>query len=260
MTVTREAFVLPGLFLTVTFLGGFRVDERISLVPPTLAALLLALVMLSALMRGRVFAPARLMSESRTNAENLSGLVVLLTLFAASAQALHLVTPERGLLHGIFVVFLFVQLLTASAAGTDRAGLLRTLLVTLGAAFVLRFIVLEGLYAADGGALKRVLTALLAGVSLGGIEYRPHAPLTGYVAFLTLALYIIGLYLLPTAQPSTPKSQLPTPKGQLPTPKAQLPTSKNQLPTANAQLPAADRKAPAIAEGQIVDDATDDSV
>lgn len=242
MTVTREAFVLPGLFLTVTLLGGVRVDERISLVPPTLAALLLALVMLSTLLRGRVFSPARLMSESRTNAENLSGLVVLLTLFAASAQALHLVTPERGLLHGIFVVFLFVQLLTASAAGTDRAGLLRTLVVTLGAAFVLRFIVLEGLYAADGGMLKRVLTALLTGVSLGGIEYLPHAPITGYVAFLTLALYMIGLYLLPT--------------GQLPTP--QLPTPNVQLPTATSPLPATSRKAPAIAEGQIVDDATRD--
>ena len=35
MTVTREAFVLPGLFLTVTLLGGFRVDEgkRVALEP-----------------------------------------------------------------------------------------------------------------------------------------------------------------------------------------------------------------------------------
>lgn len=244
MTVTREAFVLPGLFLTVTLLGGFRADERISLVPPTLAALLLALVMLSTLVRGRVFAPARLMSESRTNAENLSGLVVLLTLFAASAQALHMVTPERGLLHGVFVVFLFVQLLTASAAGTDRAGLLRTLLVTLGAAFVLRFIVLEGLYAADGGTLKRVLTALLAGVSLGGIEYTPHAPMTGYAAFLTLALYMIGLYLLPSPQPATPNSQLATPR-------IQLPASDGPLPASS--------QAPAIAEGQIVDSSPEDS-
>ena len=208
MTVTREAFVLPGLFLTVTLLGGFRVDDRITLVPPTLSALLLALVMLSTLVRGHVLAPPALMSESRTNTENLSGLVVLLTLFAASAQALHLVTPERGLLHGIFVVFLFVQLLTASAAGTDRAGLLRTLVVTLGAAFILRFVVLEALYAPDAGALKRVLTALLAGVSLGGIEYESHAPVTGYVAFLALALFMIGLYLLPARQLPAGTSQL----------------------------------------------------
>jgi hypothetical protein len=245
MTVTREAFVLPGLFLTVTLLGGFRVDEGIALVPPTLAALLLGLVMLSTLVRGRVFAPARLMSESRTNAENLSGLIVLLTLFAASAQALHMVTPERGLLHGVFVVFLFVQLLTASAAGTDRSGLLRTLLVTLGAAFVLRFIVLEGLYAADGGMLKRVLTALLAGVSLGGIEYRPHAPITGYVAFLTLALFMIGLYLLPSPQPPTANRQPPTPKRQLSTPKDPLPSTTSE--------------APAIADGQIVDSSPETS-
>jgi hypothetical protein len=92
--------------------------------------------------------------------------------------------------------------------------------------------------------LKTVLTALLTGVSLGGIEYRPRAPVTGYVAFLTLGLYMIGLYLLPTPQPPGPKRQLPTPK--------------DQLPTANAQLPSTTGKGPAIAEGQIVDDATDD--
>jgi hypothetical protein len=101
---------------------------------------------------------------------------------------------------------------------------------------------------------------VLSGVTLGGIEYRPHAPATGYVAFLTLALYMIGLYLLPAAQPPNAKRQLPTPKNQLPTPKNQLPTPKRQLPTADPKLPGADRKAPAIAEGQIVDDATDDSV
>jgi hypothetical protein len=196
----REAFVLPGLFLTVALLGGLRitvVGSHVALVPPPLTALVLAFVLMSTIVRGRVLAPTALMQASRTPMENLSGLVVLLALFAASAQVLHLVTPERGLLHAIFAVFLFVQLLTSAAAAPTRTGLLRTVLVTLGSAFILRFIVLENLYSTDAGVVKRVLTALMAGVSLGGIEYTPHATATGYVAFLTIALYMIGLALLP---------------------------------------------------------------
>src|SRR5262245_49104856 len=91
----REAFLLPGIFLTVALLGGLRITAQVALVPPPLTALVLALVLMSTLVRGRVLAPAALMNASRTPVENLCGLVVLLTLFAASAQALHLVTPER---------------------------------------------------------------------------------------------------------------------------------------------------------------------
>lgn len=197
MTPVRESFLLPGLFLTVALLGGLRITGQVAFVPPPLTALVLAFVLISTIVRGRVLAPAALMHVARTPMENLSGLVVLITLFGASAQVLHLVTPERGLLHAVFAVFLFVQLLTAAAATPTRTGLLRTLLVTLGSAFILRFIILESLYSSDAGALKRMLTALMAGVSLGGIEYRPHASATGYVAFLTVTLYMIGLVLLP---------------------------------------------------------------
>ena len=45
--------------------------------------------------------------------------------------------------------------------------------------------------------MKRVLTTLMSGASLGGISYEPNAPATGYIAFLTLALYFVGLLLLP---------------------------------------------------------------
>jgi hypothetical protein len=59
--------------------------------------------------------------------------------------------------------------------------------------------VLESLYAADGGLLKRLLTALIEGASLGSIEYQPNAAATGYVAFFAIGLYLIGLTLLPPA-------------------------------------------------------------
>ncbi|MGB2715912.1 MAG: hypothetical protein WBC51_17150 [Vicinamibacterales bacterium] len=197
MTPLREAFLLPGVFLTVTLLGGLRVADTVRLVPPTLTAVVLAVILITAIVRSGVFLPSALLDSDRRAVENLNGAVVLFTLLAASAQVMSLVVPERGLLHFLFAVFLFVQLLSLSAARIDRPGMLRSLFVLIGAAFILRFIILESLYATDSGSLKRVLTALMSGVTLGGIEYQPHAAMTGYVAFICLALYMTGLVLLP---------------------------------------------------------------
>jgi hypothetical protein len=216
MTPTREAIVLPALFLTVTLLGGLRVSDAVQLLPPSLTALVLALLLLGTLARGGVLLPHVLMDQSRTALENLSGAVVLLTAFAASAQALSLLLPERGLLHAAFAIFCFCQVMTMNAAGVNRAGQLRSVLVLLGSMFVLRYVIIEALYAPGGGLLHRVLTTLMSGATLGGIAYDPHAPVTGYVAFFTLLLYVVGLVLLPAA-PSAALIQRSHPQGpQLP--------------------------------------------
>jgi hypothetical protein len=197
MTPVREAIVLPLLFLTVTLLGGFRVATTVKLVPPSLTALMLAMLLIATLVRGRVLHPAALMHGSRTPAENSSGLVILLVLFAASAQAISLLLPDRGLLHAGFGIFVFCQLMTMNAAGPDRVATLRGLFVLFGSLFVLRHIAIEALYAPERGVLHRVLTALMSGASLGGINYEPNAAVTGYAAFFTLLLYVVGLWLLP---------------------------------------------------------------
>jgi hypothetical protein len=202
MSPLREGVILPALFLTVTLLGGLRIavdGGGVRLLPPPLLALVLAMLLLGTLARGHVLVPAALLSASRRPLENLSGAIVLMTLFAASTQAINVVLPERGLLHAAVGVLLFVQLMTMTAGAAGRAGMLRSLLVLLGSLFVLRFVVFESLYAQEAGTLKRVLTALMAGVTLGGIEYEPNAAATGYVAFLTLALYVTGLVLMPAA-------------------------------------------------------------
>jgi hypothetical protein len=140
--------------------------------------------------------PDALLSARRSGFANVSGLVVLLTLFAASAQAFNLVTPERGLLHLLFALFFLVQLLTTMAAVRERVALLRALSVLFGAAFLIRFVLLESLYSPDGGTLQRLLAVLVEGASLGALGYTPHAAVTGYVAFLALGLFIAGLALL----------------------------------------------------------------
>jgi hypothetical protein len=197
MTPLREAFVLPSLFLTVALLGGLRLGADVRLVPPPLVALILAVLLLGALIRSGVCAPERLLHQHRTAMENASGAAVLLALAAASAQIFNLLTPDTGLLHVLVSLFFVVQLLTTLTAVRDRVAMLRGLAVLFGCAFILRFIALESLYAPGRGVIKRIMTAIMEGVTLGALDYTPTGPATGYVAFLALTLYLVGLMLLP---------------------------------------------------------------
>ena len=197
MTVVREAIVLPATLLTVALLGGLRIGPAVVLVPPPLVSLVLAVMLLAALVRAGAFAPTAILRAQRAPLENISGLIVLATLFAAATQVFTLVTPERGLLHVVFSVCFFVQLTTTMAGVTGRRNMLRSLAVLLGSSFVVRFVVLESLYARDGGFAKRLVTAMLEGASLGTIQYETVGAATGYVAFIALTLFMIGLVLLP---------------------------------------------------------------
>lgn len=206
MTALREALVLPCLFLTIVLMGGFRFGASVRLVPPPLVSLVLAALLLGSLVRTHAVVPERLMNQRRSPLENVSGLFVILTLFAASAQVLNLVTPETGLLHVLVSVFFFVQLLTTLAAARDRLAMLRSVAVLLACAFVLRFIALESLYSPGRGLLKRVMTTVLEGVTLGSLDYEPVGAATGYAAFAALGLYMIGLVLVGARDRPAPTS------------------------------------------------------
>jgi hypothetical protein len=201
MTARREALGLPLIFLTVAWLGGLRAGATIQLLPPPLISLVLGVMLVGTLVHSGVFSPHGVMGAHRTGLENVSGLVVLITLLAASAQIFNLLSPDRGIFHVAFNVCFLIQLSTTLAGVKGRRNLLRSLAVLLGSACVVRFVVLEGLYAPDGGFAKRLLTTLVEGASLGTIQYEPAGAITGYVAFLTLTLYIIGIVLLPPAPP-----------------------------------------------------------
>jgi hypothetical protein len=198
MKSATEAVYLPLMFLTVALLGGLRVDDRVSFVPPPLFALVLGVMLFGVLVRGRVLAPDRLMNASRPPLENLNGLVVILATFFAATQVFNLVTPESGLPFLLFNVFLFVLLINTIAAAPDRVPVLRSLAVITGAAFILKFIILGAISDPGEGTLKRVLYALLEGVTLGTLTQPPLHPVAGYLAFGTLVLFLIGLAMLPS--------------------------------------------------------------
>jgi hypothetical protein len=57
----------------------------------------------------------------------------------------------------------------------------------------------------------------MSGATLGGIAYDPNQPITGYVAFFTLVMYLVGLLLLPASAPSEALMRRPPHGSALPT-------------------------------------------
>jgi hypothetical protein len=201
MTATREALLLPLALLTVALLGGLHPGATAPFLPPSLFALVLAVLLIAVLVRSGTLLPTRLLHGSRSVLENANGAAVLAALFAASAQLFNLVTPRAGLPMVGVSAFLLVLLLNTLVAAPDRLRVLRSLMVICGSAFVLKFVVLDALADPSGGRLKRVLVALFDVATLGAVTQEPLHPLEGYVAFFTIVLYLIAVALLPNREP-----------------------------------------------------------
>ena len=191
--------VLPVLFLTVALLGGLRVntqDHAFIFIAPPLITLVLAVLLMLLFVRGRLIELQTWVSGSYSPLTNIGHSWMLLTLFFASAQAFNSALPERGLLHWLFSFFFLWTLWNNQFSSFDARRLLRSLVALFGTAFVLKHLLLAGLYAQEGGWLQRVAGALLQGVSLGTLDAPTFAPATGYISFFTLVLYIGGLLLI----------------------------------------------------------------
>ncbi len=199
MTPVREALILPALFLTVTLLGAVRTGAASAIEPPTPFSLVLAMLLLGVLVQSGTLVGARLMHAARTPLANLNGVVLLLSVFAASAQTLSLIAPDNGLPSVIVGFVLLAMLVQMFAVSLDRVRLLRGLMVMFGVAFILKFIVLAALSSPASGRVTRALQVLFDNVTLGAITQPALAPVNGYLAFVTLVLYLVGLALLPSA-------------------------------------------------------------
>lgn len=195
--------VLPMLFLTVALLGGLRVhaeSHAFVFIPPPLVTLVLAVLLSLLLVRGGLVEFPQWVASTNSPLTNISHVWMLLTLFFASAQAFNSVLPERGLLHWLFSFFFLWTLWNNLFSWFDARRLVRSLAVLFGTAFVLKHLLLAGLYGQERGWLQRLAGALLQGVSLGTLDTPVFAPASGYISFFTLALFVAGLLLIPFAQ------------------------------------------------------------
>lgn len=195
----REGILVPWLLLTSALLGGVRLTEagHMQFLIPPLAALVAMLLLLMVLVQTGIVHPGLLMNDRRTALENLNGAMLLASLAAASAQIVSAVTPEAGLPLVLGVIFLFALFMNTLAAQPDRTRALRALFIAFFAAFTVKFIVLDALYAPGKSLGGRLLTGLLEGVTLGSLDHVLWAPGTGYLVFLALVLYFVALTLMP---------------------------------------------------------------
>lgn len=209
--------VLPLVLLTVALLGGLRVTAgqgAFLFVAPPLVTLVLAGLLMSLFVRGRLLRPGEWVRADRPVLANLAHLLTLLALFAASAQAFNSVLPEQGLLHWLFSFFFLWTLWNNQFSPFDPARLLRSLAVLFGTAFALKHLLLAGLRPADSGWMGRVAAALLQGVSLGTLDLPAFAPATGYISFFTVVLYVGALMMVPAA-PDGDEVRGPEERGRL---------------------------------------------
>ena len=199
MTAVREAIVLPLMFLSIVLGASVRPGAQTTVVAPSLGSLVAGMVLFALLVRSGALDPHRLMHPARTGIANLNGLSVLMTAFIASAQMITMLVPESGVPALIAWIVLVSLLMQALAIGPDRSRVLRGLMVTFGAAFALKFIILTTLSAPAEGRMARALQLLFEGVTLGGVTQRTPHPAEGYLAFVTIVTYLIGVALLPSA-------------------------------------------------------------
>jgi hypothetical protein len=192
--------VLPFLFLTVALLGGLRVaaeKQNFIFIAPPLVCLILATMLMLLFLRGRLVIFQDWISHDFPLLTNLSNVFTLLALFAASAQALNSVLPERGLLLWLFSFFFLWTLWNNLFSEFDAKRLLRSLAVLFGTAFLLKHLILAAFAAPEESFWRKLTGLILEGISLGSLDVPNFAPATGYISFFALALYVIGLSSLP---------------------------------------------------------------
>lgn len=202
--------LLPLIFLTVALLGGLRVGaaesamgrQNFIFIAPPLVCLILAAMLMLLFTRGRLIVLPDWLSNDFPLLINASNALTLATVFAASAQALNSVLPERGLLFWLFTFFFLWTLWNNLFSEFDARRLLRSLAVLFGTAFLLKHLILAAFAAPETSIWRKITGLVLEGVSLGALDVPNFAPLTGYISFFALVLYVVGLVgLLPGVEP-----------------------------------------------------------
>ena len=110
------------------------------------------------------------MHSGRSPLANVNGLVVLITVFLATAQVLSMMTPASGLPALALSLFFLIAILQLLAAGVDRIRFLRVWAVTLLSSFTIKFILLTALTGPADRPLARALQVLVEGLTLGAFS------------------------------------------------------------------------------------------
>jgi hypothetical protein len=128
--------------------------------------------------------------------DRASQFVLAAAVYIATLQVFNTVTPERGLLNLSFNLFYLLILLNDLFVVFNPKRLAGALVTMLGASFLLKYVLLAELFAPTSSWGKYIFQELMKAGSFGVLDQEPFAPLTGYLAFFSLSLYVLALYLI----------------------------------------------------------------
>ena len=193
--------VLPAVFLTATLLGGLRLgatDNAFIFLKPALICLVFAAVTLVLFVRSGMIAVDGWLASENSGLRNAANAAVLLTLFTALVQLYNSLLPEQGLPFWIVAFCFFWTLWNNLFAEFDPKRLIRSMAALFAMAFAVRWLFLANLTPeTSGGWIERILQNPTQEAFTWLLDIPRYSAGTGYIQFFTLALFLLGLYLLP---------------------------------------------------------------
>lgn len=195
--------LLPALFLTVALFGGMRLmtpDNAFSFWWPPLFCLIAAAMLMALFVKTGLLRIGEWFSEEFGTLENVANGAILVTVFAATAQIFNSLIPESGMWSLIVSFFFFWTLATNFFGAFDPRTFLRFMGATCGLAFIFKYIFLLNMTAPAGKTLLESFSDGLVSemaTRLFGLERFSAG--TAYIQFFTVAIYLIGLFILPNS-------------------------------------------------------------
>ena len=193
--------VLPAILLAVTLLGGLRLgvaDNAFIFLKPALTCLVFAAVTMVLFVRSGMVAVDGWLASENSGLRNAANAAVLLTLFTALVQLYNSLLPEQGLPFWIVGFCFFWTLWNNLFAEFDPKRLLRSMAALFAMAFAVRWLFLANLTPeTSGGWIERILQNPTQEAFTWLLDIPRYSAGTGYIQFFTLALFLLGLYLLP---------------------------------------------------------------
>jgi hypothetical protein len=194
--------ILPFVFLTVTLLGGLRIDSldgAFIFNRPALVCLIFAAILLVLFARSDVLKLDGWFAESFPPLKNVANGFVIATMFAAATQIFNSLLPEQGLPFWIVAFCFFWTLWNNLFAEFDPPKLFRSLGGLFGLAFVAKYLVLANLTAPAGRSWFEALTQNPGQEAITRLLDLPrYSGSTGYIQFFAVGLFLLGLYLFPS--------------------------------------------------------------
>src|SRR5262249_22094946 len=195
----KQHIVAPVLFLTVALTAGIRFQigtNALQFIYPPLVSCIIGALAMVLLVRCGVVEVAGSHAENEGVLDSASRLVLAIAVYLATVQIFSTVTPERGLLSLFFNLFYLLILINDLFVVFNPRRLAGALAAILGVSFLLKYLLLADLFAPSSSWGKYIFQELVKAGSLGALDQEPFGPATGYLAFFSVALYVLGLYLI----------------------------------------------------------------